>query len=130
MHWRKITVWIAVVAIAAVVIALIAGRVPPWRRRTPTLQGAGVRSAPPARRQLPVGGVTITATDGMMTTTTQSDSSGYFRLKFRAKLWPGHVLQLEFRKPDFKDFNLSVPLTYRSSSDRLFIANLTPIVAE
>src|SRR3569623_545531 len=101
MHWRKITVWIAVVATAAVLIAAIVVRVKRWRPRNLTVQGTVMRSDPDPRRQLPVGGVTVTATDGMMTTTTQSDSSGYFKLKFRAKLWPGHVLQLEFRKADF-----------------------------
>src|SRR6185437_15315947 len=130
MHWKKITIWIAVLAAAAVLIAVIVARMQRWRPRNLTIQGAVVRSRPEPGKQSPIGGVTVTATDGMMTTTAKSDSSGYFQLRFRAKLWPGHVLQMEFRKPEFKDSNLTVPLTYRSSSDRLFIAALEPIVPE
>jgi hypothetical protein len=130
MHWRKITIWIAVLAAAGILIAVVVARMQRWRPRNLTIQGAVLRSDPDPRKKLPIGGVTITATDGMMTTHAESDSSGYFKLKFRAKLWPGHVLQLGFRKADFKDFDLSVPLTYRSSSARLFIATLEPIIPE
>lgn len=87
-----------------------------------------VRSDPDPRRQLPLSGVTVTATDGMITSSAQTDASGYFRIRFRAKLWPGHVLQLQFRRADYKDFDLSVPLTYRSALDRLFLAALAPTV--
>jgi hypothetical protein len=130
MRWRKFSLWIAVVACAAVLTVVIIARVHRWRPRTVTLQGAVLRQDPDPGRRLPVAGVTVTATDGMMTTSTQSDPSGYFRLRFRERLWPGHTLQLMFRKADYKDFDLAVPMTYSGAGDKLYVAALTPLAAE
>lgn len=82
------------------------------------------------RRRLPIGSVQVTATDGMMTVSTQSDASGYFNLKFREQIWPGHTLQLMFRKPDYKDSDLQIPLTYRGSVDKLWLAEMVPLAPE
>jgi hypothetical protein len=112
-----------------IVWAVIA-RVHRWRPRTITLQGAVLRDDPDPRRQLPIAGVTVTATDGMMTTSVESDASGYFTLKFRERVWPGHTLQLMFRKPEFSDYDLSVPMSYRGAGNKLYLAMLKPVAAE
>jgi hypothetical protein len=130
MHWKKVTLWIAVAAAAAVLIVAVVIRMHRWRPRSMVLQGAVIRNDADPRRQLPIGDVQVTATDGMMTATTKSDSSGYFKLKFREQLWPGHVLQVMFRRPEYKDFDLSVPLSYRGSTDKLFVAELVPAAPE
>jgi hypothetical protein len=130
MRWRKISIWIAVVAGAAVLTGVIVYRVHRWRPRTVTLQGTVLRDDADPRRQLPISGVSVTATDGMMSASAQSDASGYFTLKFREKLWPGHTLQLMFRKQDYKDFDISVPMTYSGAGDRLYVAALSPLVPE
>lgn len=85
--------------------------------------------ADPSKR-LPVGGVQVTATDGMMTASTRSDASGYFNLRFREQIWPGHTLQLMFRKPEYKDYDLKVPLTYRGSVDKLWLAEMISLGPE
>jgi hypothetical protein len=130
MGWRKLSTWIAVAVCAVIVIGAVIARIHRWRPRTITLQGAVVRQDPDPRRQLPISGVTITATDGMTTTSGASDASGYFTLKFRERLWPGHTLQLMFRKADYKDYDLSVPLSYRGAGDKLYVAMLEPIAPE
>jgi hypothetical protein len=127
MHRKKVALWIGVAAAAAALIIAVVVRVHRWRPRAMTLQGAVVRRDADSRRQLPVGDVQITATDGMMTVSTRSDASGYFKLRFRERLWPGHTLQLMFRKPEYKDFDLSVPLSYRGSTDKLYVAEMTPV---
>lgn len=126
MHLRKLSIWIAVVACAAVITAAVIASIHRWRPGNVTLQGAVVRQDPDPRRQLPLSGVSITATDGMMSTSTESDASGYFKLRFRERLWPGHTLQLMFRKPDYKDYDLSVPMSYRGAGEKLYVAALVP----
>ncbi|UWZ83646.1 hypothetical protein [Occallatibacter riparius] len=130
MGWRKLSLWIAVVACAALITWAVIARVHRWRPRTITLQGAVLRDDPDPRRQLPVAGVSVTATDGMMSTSGESDASGYFKLKFRERLWPGHTLQLMFRKPDYRDYDLTVPMTYRGAGDKVYVAMLKPVVQE
>jgi hypothetical protein len=105
-------------------------RVLRWRPRSVVVQGAVIRRDADPRRQLPVGDVQVTATDGMTTTNTKSDSSGYFRLKFQERLWPGHTLQLMFRKADYRDLDTSLPLSYRGSTDKLYVEELTPVAEE
>ena len=126
MRWRKLSLWVALGACAALAIWAVVARIHRWRPRTITLQGAVVRDDLDPRRQLPISGVTVTATDGMMSANGESDASGYFRLKFRERLWPGHMLQLMFRKADFKDYDLSVPMSYRGAGDKLYVAMLKP----
>jgi len=130
MRWSKLTIW-AAVAVAAVALSLaLLVRIHRWRPRTVIVQGAVIRRDADPRRQLPIARVAVTATDGMATVSTESDASGYFKLKIRENLWPGHTLQLMFRKPEFKDFNLTVPLSYRGSANRLYIASLAPTTEE
>jgi hypothetical protein len=130
MKGRKPILWIAVAACTATLITAVILRVHRWRPRTITLQGAVLRDDPDPRRQLPVAGVTITATDGMISTSGESDASGYFRLKVRERIWPGHTLQLMFRKPDFKDYDLSIPMSYTGADQKLYVAMLAPIAPE
>jgi hypothetical protein len=130
MKSRKLTVWIAVVAAAAIIVGAVIAGIHRWRPRNVTIQGAVLREDPDPSRELPVSGATVTATDGMMSTSTESDASGYFKLKFQEKIWPGHILQLMFRKPDYKDFDLSVPMNYRGSSSRLYVAALKPVATQ
>src|SRR5271166_4238079 len=130
MHWRKASIWTAVAVTAALFAVAIVVRIYRWRPRTVTVQGAVIRNEADPRRRLPISGVIVTATDGMVTATTESDASGYFKLKIRENVWPGHMLQLMFRKPDYKDYDLSVPLTYRGSAKQLYIAQLSPLAPQ
>ncbi|HEY2858855.1 MAG TPA: hypothetical protein VGJ21_10600 [Terracidiphilus sp.] len=130
MHWTKRTLWIAAAVIVAALAGAVVVRILRWRPRSVVVQGAVVRRDADARRQLPVGTVQVTATDGMMITSTQSDASGYFKLKFKERLWPGHTLQLMLRKADYKDLDVSLPLSYRGSTDKLYVEELTPLTTE
>lgn len=127
MGWRKLSLWIAIVACAGLITWAVIARVHRWRPRTITLQGAVLREDSDPRRQLPVAGVSVTATDGMMSTSAESDASGYFRLKFRERIWPGHTLQLMFRKPEYSDYDLTVPMSYRGAGDKIYVTMLKPV---
>jgi hypothetical protein len=130
MKWRKPIIWIAASACAAGVLVVAIARIHRWRPRSVTLQGAVVREDPDPQRQLPISGVTVTATDGMMSTSSESDASGYYKLQVRERLWPGHTLQLMFRKADYKDFDLSVPMSYSGAGGKLYVAMLAPVAQE
>lgn len=82
------------------------------------------------RKELPLSGVTVTATDGMMTASTTSDASGYFSLAFRKKVWPGQTLQLSFRSPEYEPLDFTVHTGLRSNLQKLYIAALVPLAPE
>lgn len=126
MKWKTLTVLAASVLVVATVIVILVVRSHRWRPRAIEIQGAVIRQNADPRRQLPIGSVTITATDGVITTKTESDSSGYYHLKFRENVWPGQVLQITFQRPDYKPFVLTVPLNYRMAMKKLYVAELTP----
>lgn len=128
MSWKQVTFWFAVVVAAAIVILVVAVRSHRWRPRNISIQGAVVRSDKDPRNQLPISNVQITATDGVMTTITESDASGYFHIKFRENVWPGQTLMVSFQKDEYNPLELSLPLNYSTTMKKLYVAALTPVV--
>ncbi len=116
---------VSILAVTAVVVFLVV-RSHRWRPRNVVIQGAVIRKDADPRRQLPIGGVTISATDGAVTTATQSDSSGYFHLQFRENVWPEQVLQVTFHKTQYKDYFLTLPLRQSAAMKKLYVAALIP----
>jgi len=126
MKWKTIIVVAASAVVVAAVIAILVARSHRWRPRNVVIQGAVIRQDPDPQGQLPIGNVKIVATDGVITTSTESDSSGYFLLRFRENIWPGQVLQITFLRADYKPFALTVPLHYSMAQKKLYVAALTP----
>lgn len=118
----------AVVGIVAgaVMVTLIV-RSQRWRPRSIAIQGAVIRKDADPRKELPVAGVAVIATDGLMTVRTQSEASGYFNLSLRESVWPGQTVTLSFRSPDYESYDLTLHPGIRSNTERLYIAKLTPI---
>jgi len=125
MKWKTFTV-VAGAALLAAILIVLGVRSHRWRPRKVVIQGAVIREDPDPRRQLPIGDVNIVATDGVITTHTESDASGYFNVAFRENIWPGQVLQLTFQKSDYKPYVLTVPLNYSIARKKLYVAALTP----
>ena len=130
MNWRKWIVWAGAGIVAGAVITVLIVPSHRWRPRTITIQGAVVRKDADVRKELPIVGVAVIATDGLMTVRTQSDASGYFGLQFRESVWPGQTVTLSFRSPDYESYDLTLHPGIRSSAQRLYIAKLTPIHQE
>jgi hypothetical protein len=130
MNWRKFSIWFAVIAVVAGTITVLIVRSHRWRPRNISIQGAVLRRDPDPNRRLPIGDATVTATDGVITQTTQSDASGYFDLKFRENVWPGRTLQLTFRRLDYKPLDMDLPLNYSSTVKKLYVAELTPLTPD
>lgn len=127
MKWKIFTVVTAAVLVVAAVVIFLVIRSHRWRPRNIVIQGAVIRQDPDPRRQLPVGGVNIFATDGVVTASTQSDPSGYFALKFRENIWPGQVLKVTFQKATYHDDVLTIPLHFSMAMKKLYVAALIPM---
>jgi len=98
-----------------------------WRPRALTIQGAVIRSDEDARKQSPISGASITASDGVTIRSTQSDASGYFNITFPETVWPGQVLNLTFRHDDYRPLDLQLHTGLRLASKELHVAALVPV---
>ena len=79
MTGKKI-VWVMIAVAAAVVIALFLRahlRSIPVHRSI-TIEGAVTQRDADTKKELPIAGVAITASDGVRSATAQSEASGYF----------------------------------------------------
>lgn len=129
MKWKWLVIGALIVSAGAAVTILLVPRVSQWRPGLVTIQGAVVRSDEDPRRELPISGVTVTAWDGTSSSITQSDSSGYFHLTFREKVWPSEEVTLSFRSPDYKPLDLKLLIGARAKNKKLYVAALDPVAA-
>ncbi len=126
MYRTKALTWTMVGGSLVVAAALWLG-VDHWRSRSMVIQGAVIRQDTEPQRQRPISDVEITATDGAMTATAESDGRGYFRLSFPERVWSGQPVLLKFRHPEYRPLDLSLQTGLRSTTGELQIAALTPI---
>jgi len=116
---------------AIIIIVLLAGAAAAvWgvrhvRNRTTTLRGAVITASSDPRKQLPIGGAEITATDGISVVKTSSDSSGLFAVALRKRIFRNHPVTLRFRHMDYAPLNMNV-----LASGKIYIAEMTPVQAE
>lgn len=79
------------------------------RRATIQVVGAVIVQNDDPRKELPIAGVEITASDGVSVTRTKSDTNGYFAFKFRKRLLRVHpIITLTFRHPDYEPAEVTV----------------------
>ncbi len=127
VHFRmtrthKIETWI-VLAVAILLtgstLALIR-----WQRQKPiSLRGAVLVEASDPRKQLPIGGVVVSAGDLALGDAT-SDSAGLFVLKLRKPIRRGHPIVLDFHHPQYS------PLTLNDFvANKLYVVRLTAVSA-
>lgn len=128
MSRKWISIWAFAAAAAAAAVSIILPRVTQWRPGMITLQGAVVRKDSDPRRELPVGGATVTASDGVTASSTVSDATGYFKLTFRERVWPSEQVTLSFSDPAYKPLDMKLLVGLRSSLRRLYLAELEPVV--
>ena len=75
---KKAVVW-TIVAIAAAAAVTVALRMHRWRPRSITIQGAVIRRDEDSRKELPIAGATVTASDGVSSANTESGRIGIFQ---------------------------------------------------
>jgi hypothetical protein len=130
MNWKLLIVWIGILSVVGAAAVVLIVRSQRWRPRTIVIQGAVIRRDSDPRRQLPIADASVTATDGLLTVGTESDASGYFNLNFKENVWPGRTVLLTFRSPQYKPFEITMPLGLKTAAHRLYIAELTPIAQD
>jgi hypothetical protein len=115
---HKIEAWIAlsIAILLTVAIVALAG----WQRPV-TLRGAVLVQDSDPRKQLPIGGVAISAGD-FATSGTTTDSSGLFVLKLRKPIRRGNAIILDFRHPQYRPLELHEYVT-----NQLYVVHLVPL---
>jgi hypothetical protein len=130
MNWRRLAVWAGVIAACAAIVAALVLRSHQWRPRLVTIQGAVIRKDQDTRKELPIAGVAVTAFDGLISASAKSDASGYFTLRIKENVWPGQKLTLSFRSPDYDPVDMTLPMGIRVTTQKLYVAMMTPVEPE
>jgi hypothetical protein len=112
--------------VGAAVATILVVRIHHWRPRSLRIQGAVIRKDEDSRKQSPISDAEITASDGVTSTSTQSDAAGYFKINFPEAVWPGQTLNLTFRHADYQPLELKLPTGLRLASRELYVAAMTP----
>ena len=87
-----------------------------------TLNGAVITQDQDPRKQLPIAGVEVTASDGESLAKATSDSSGLFSIKLRNRILRSRAVIFQFRHPEFQPLDLKVLV-----SNRIYLAAMTPL---
>jgi hypothetical protein len=131
MTGKKIA-WATVAVAAGVMIAaLLLMRA--HRLRTITeaqsipIEGAVIRRDADANKELPIAGVTITASDGVRSTTTESDAAGYFHLVLQKKVLSDRPVTVAFRQSNYEPLDLTVQTGRLAIPKQLYVAAMVPI---
>jgi hypothetical protein len=132
MTGKKI-VW-AMIAVAAAVALVLFLRAH-WLRSIPvhrsiTIEGAVMQRDADTKKELPIAGVAITASDGVKSATTQSEASGYFKLVLQKGVLSEKPVMVSFRHPSYEPLDLSVQTKRLEIQDELYIAAMVPVPAK
>lgn len=93
------------------------------RRATIHVFGAVIIQNEDPRKELPIAGVQVTASDGVSISHAISDASGFFAFTFRKRLLRGRPsISLTFNHPDYKPAEMTAKLT-----GDITIAKLVPV---
>ena len=100
---HKIEAWIAAIVVPIVAIAIFA--IIRWQKQKPvTLRGAVIAQDSDPRKQLPIGGVQVSADE--LTASSKSDSSGFFALTLPKAIRRGRPIRLHFRHPQYRPLDI------------------------
>lgn len=122
-----VAIWAGVSVVAVALIVTLLMRIRGWQPRVITVQGAVIQRDNDPRKQVPIAGAVVTASDGVTSVTTRSDASGYFILTLKAGVWPKQTVNLAIRHPDFRPLDLKTEIGLRKAAKRLYVAALEPI---
>lgn len=126
----KKVVWtvIVIVAVATTLLLLRARRLRSISmHQSIPIEGAVIQHDADPNKELPIAGVAITATDGVLNAETQSDASGYFKLTLQKGVLSEQPAILHFRHPGYKPLDMEVQTGRLKTDDKLYIAAMTPL---
>src|SRR5690242_6090438 len=117
--------WAVVIVIAIGASAAILLSLRPRRPRPVVLEGSVIRHDSQTERRQPLSGVQITAREGSVATSGESDPSGLFRLVLPLSGPTSRPVLLEFRSPGYEPLDLPVV-----GGGLLYVARLIPTPSE
>jgi hypothetical protein len=124
---KAIVIWTCVAVAAAAIAVLLLVRARHLRARSIIIHGAIIRHDEDTRKELPIGGVVVTASNGTSSVSTRSDASGYFTLNYPPILWPGRTVDLSFRSPGYEPLDLKLKSGIHLTTRELYLAAMAPI---
>lgn len=119
-HAHKVELWIAIVAIPVLALAALA-IIRSQKQKPVVLRGAIIVADTDPRKQLPIGGVSVSA-DHMQGIDSKSDSAGFFALTLPKPVRRSHPIVLHFRHPQYRPLDLNDYV-----GNQLYIVHLVPI---
>jgi hypothetical protein len=126
----KKVIW-SIIAIAAVLVIslfLRAHRLSSIRmRQSMPIEGAVIQRDADTKNQVPIADVVITASDGVMSATTRSEASGYFKLVLQKGVLSGAPVLVSFRHPSYEPLDLNVQTGRLATPEELYVAAMVPI---
>jgi hypothetical protein len=114
-----------VVLIAAAIVSFFWVR--HLKRRTITITGAVITKNADPRKELPIAGVSVTATDGLFVASSRSDSSGLFTVTLRRRILRGQPVTLRFRHADYQPLDFPIQDVISKNPGKIYVAALEPI---
>ena len=91
-----------------------------------SLRGAVVREDADPKKELPVADVEVIAVaNGSVLGDGKSDSSGFFTVTLRTRLWIGRAVTLKFKHADYQPLEMNEFI-----GDKLYVAHLVPVPHE
>jgi hypothetical protein len=130
---RKKVVWMMIAVVAALAIGLLLFqrarrlRLVSERLSVP-IEGAVVQRDADTKKELPIEGVVITASDGVRSAATRSDAAGYFKLVLHKRVLSDLPIKVTFRNPRYEPLDLTVQTGRLQTPDQLYVAAMVPIV--
>jgi hypothetical protein len=90
------------------------------------LRGAVIRQDQDPKKELPISDVEVSAlSNGAVIGEASSDSSGFFAVALRTRVWIGRAITLKFKHADYEPLEL-----HEFAGDKLYLAHLEPVARE
>jgi hypothetical protein len=130
---RKKVIWTMIAVVAAAVIGLLlfqrAQRLRLVQERLSVpIEGAVIQHDADPKKELPIAGVVITASDGVRSAATRSDAAGYFKLVLHKRVLSDLPIKVTFRNPRYEPLDLTVQTGRLQTPDQLYVAAMVPVV--
>ena len=93
------------------------------------IEGAVIERNADPTRQLPLGGVAITASNGVESAATQSDGMGYFKLAVQKTVLSDRPILVTLRRANYQPLVLTVQTGRLAIPKQLYVAAMVPVAA-
>ncbi len=122
--WTMIAV---AVAVAAVLLLRVHWHRPPSIRRSIPIEGAVIRRDADTRKELPIENVVVTASDGVVSASGESDASGYFKVELQRQVWSGQPIIVHFQHPGYEPLDLNLQAGRLLIDEELHVVAMVPV---